>query len=216
MHGSQKHMRAFLFLFLAAGLAPAQHVSAGFKLGVPLTKASRHGFVDTGRWTVGPTIELALPQRFAIELDALYRGYRVHDTFVQPEIVIEGATYPAAYGVYELETKAWDFPLLLKYRFGAGSMRPFLSAGYTFTHASIDVRSHYVCLSREDVCSASTRQYLVPPTRNTTFSETKGRPTAGAGVEFVHGKLKFAPEVRYTYSSRPTLHQVSVLAGFTF
>jgi len=36
---------------------------------------------------------------------------------------------------------------------------------------------------------------------------------AGGGVEFRYGRLKIAPEVRYTRLSNPGANQVSVLAG---
>ena len=71
---------AALFLSLAAGMpAWAEILSIGVKGGVPLTDAfntARSGslsyFSETKRYTVGPTVELHLPLRFSIELDALY------------------------------------------------------------------------------------------------------------------------------------------------
>jgi hypothetical protein len=39
----------------------------------------------------------------------------------------------------------------------------------------------------------------------------------GVGVEFKMGKIKVAPEIRYTHPSNArNVNQVTVLAGFTF
>ena len=95
-------MRLVIPFFLITGLAPAQIVSVGVKAGVPVTPAAPNyggdfqGMIDTGRWTVGPTIELHLGSRFSIEADALYRAYRQQNTFSSSESTFpNGPTYPA-------------------------------------------------------------------------------------------------------------------------
>jgi hypothetical protein len=41
-------------------------------------------------------------------------------------------------------------------------------------------------------------------------------PAAGVGLEFKYGRLRIAPEVRYTRLDRPNANEVTVMAGFTF
>ena len=85
-------MRNLILFLLLPVLAPAQLISVGVKAGIPVTQAlpdyvsSSSGLLDTGRWTVGPTIELRLVHGFSLEADALYRAYRLQQTFVSPQL----------------------------------------------------------------------------------------------------------------------------------
>jgi hypothetical protein len=214
-------MRTFLLYFFTASVAAAQIVSVGVKAGVPVTQAinsyySPDGIFDTGRWTVGPTIEFRLPLGFAVEVDALYRGYREQFSFVSDEFVSAGATtVPAIYVSSQSSTRIWDFPLLLKYRIGEGRFRPFEVAGYTFSHSSTDVTTFQSCVSSAAVCQASTPVYF-EGTTHFSFTQRTGGPTVGLGVEYKSGRLKFAPEVRYTHLSNPTANVLTVMLGVTF
>src|SRR5437870_1788749 len=70
-------MTRFLLLLVAATTASAQLVSFGAKIGAPLkdsnlnSNSSPFSTSNIGRWSGGPTIELHLPYRFSIEVDAL-------------------------------------------------------------------------------------------------------------------------------------------------
>lgn len=119
--------KTFLFLFvLGAGAAAAQPVSAGLKFGVPLTDAisvqSPNLFdyvASTGRWTIGPFVEVHLPANLGIEVDALYRSYSFNSMAGSASI------------------SEWDFPLLLQYRFLSGPIRPYVDGGLVFNHLSV-------------------------------------------------------------------------------
>src|SRR6516164_11169187 len=125
----------FPLFFLAAVTAPAQRLSFGVKAGAPVTDASPYQYapysiVDTGRWTVGPTVELRIVAGLSFEFDALYRGFRRQgsDAFtVIPAGVSQGqaSSFTAAYLTFQQNAKEWDFPLLLKYRFTSGPLNPF-------------------------------------------------------------------------------------------
>src|SRR5438046_1636649 len=133
-------MRHFTLLLLAAAIAPAQIVSVGIKAGIPATDALPHEssyttLLDTSRWTLGPTVEIRLIYGFSLEADALYRGYRLQQAFASPEFVQDGVTYPPSFSSFRSDAKVWDFPVLLKYRFGSRAKRPFLDAGYTWSHS---------------------------------------------------------------------------------
>ena len=219
-------MRPFVLYFFTATLASAQIVSLGVKGGVPATQALAGSYsspttiLDTGRWTVGPTIEFRLPFGFSVEADALYRGYREQFSFAGNGFIIPPGTnvnpvIPAFFVSSHSNTKVWDFPLLLKYRIGSHGFRPFVDAGYTFSHRTSDFTSFSSCLSSQAVCQAST-----PVFGNGTFrggsSENSGGPTGGVGVEYRYGRVKIAPEVRYTHLSNPTSNLVTVMVGVTF
>ena len=221
MRCSQQRMR-FLVLFLfAAAIAPAQIVSVGVKAGIPATDAlpnqpSYNTLLDTGRWTIGPTVEVRLPYGLSLEADALYRGYRLQQSLAFPEVVQDGVTYPPFFNSSRSDTKVWDFPVLLKYRFGPRTIRPFVDAGYTWSHSTSDVTSSLTCLGTEAACNSSPlNSYFYTLAHINTTAAPSG-PTAGVGVEFKLGRFKLAPEVRYTHFSNPTVNQVTILAGFTF
>jgi hypothetical protein len=209
----------FLSLLFAAALtAQSDRFSFGVKAGVPLTNAVPGDYgpfwmVDTGRWAIGPTVELRVAGSFSLELDALFRGYRTLGSYAYNQITIDGVTYPAFYATGRKDTKEWDVPLLLKYRFhAAGPVRPFVAAGEEFSYASTDTAEYTSCLNTTDFCNASLyrSQY--------TYNEKviRGGPTAGVGVEFKYRKIKIAPEIRYTRRYQPKHNAVIFLVGFTF
>jgi hypothetical protein len=168
----------------------AQPVSFGVKGGLPLTD-----FIDTvsgsrtivtsvtNRYIVGPTIELHLPFGFGVEADALYRHFSYNST----------ANLLDALLTLRTTSNDWEFPLLVKKRFGGvGPVRPFVDAGVNFNKIN--------GLSQ----SVST---LVFPNRLTTTSNTnpaelKNDFTAGfslgGGVEIHLLILRISPEIRYT------------------
>jgi hypothetical protein len=217
-------MRHSLLFCLTAGIAAAQIVSVGVKGGIPLTQAvtgdysSPGNMLDTGRWTVGPTIELRLPFRFSLEADLLYRGYREQFSGSEPEVIpsgtTNGTTYPATFLSIQSNNKVWDLPLLLKYRIVSGWFQPFVDAGYTLSHRTSDVNSTFECLSSTAVCNSS--NFMFHNSGQGSFSQNTGGPTGGIGIEYKYGKVKFAPEVRFTRLSNPTANLLTVLLGVTF
>jgi hypothetical protein len=214
-------MRQFIpFLFVAA-VGSAQIVSVGVKAGVPVTEAVRFSssdtaMIDTGRWTIGPTIEFRLLYGFSVEADALYRGYRLQNSAAFGGFVFDGITYPAVFNSFRQDTKIWDFPLLLKYRFGSQKLRPFLDAGYTWSHTTSDVTSSLICVGTADACALENLRPNYYVLGHTSSSNTPSGPTAGIGVEFKYGRMKIAPEVRYTHFSNPTANNATVMFGVTF
>jgi hypothetical protein len=214
-----RHMILPLF-FVAALTAPAQTFSFGVKAGAPVTDAlpydnSPFSIVDTGRWTVGPTAEVRLFGHLSFEADALFRGYRFQTT--GPSFLSSGfsmiANQAGGSGYSRQNTKEWDFPLLLKYRFQAGTMHPFVDAGLQYAHKSSDLTTSFSCLAGPDICAAAGVAYSQ---HSSSSSVSSLGPAAGVGMEFKFGKVKISPEVRYTKLTRPNANEVTVLAGFTF
>ena len=147
-----------------AGIAAAQPVSAGFKIGAPLTDAfsissnPTLGAItgDAKDYTFGPYVEVKLPFKFSIEGDALYRGYNF------------------TAGSLSTSPHSWDFPIVAKYHFLKGPIKPYVEGGLSFSHLS-------------DVSSVLTPNHLT----NTGI-------VIGGGVQLNLLLLKISPELRYT------------------
>ena len=215
-------MRYFLLISFTAATLSAQtdrpgSVSAGFLLGAPINDPSAASSVFStytqGRWTGGPT-ELHLPYRFSLEFDALYRRSRFNSSSLfqlGPDV--------NPYSVLSLRTtNSWDLPLLLKYRFRVGSLRPFVSGGYQFTHESNQFSSIYRCSGPQGSCLTSTYPLPGPTIGQFKYSATPGGIAAGAGIEFKTRYLTIAPEMRFTHqmTSYPHDNRYTALVGFTF
>jgi hypothetical protein len=220
-------MRHFIPVILSAAAltAQAQVVSFGVKGGVPVMSAlpdyyGTNGLVDTGRWTVGPTIEFHLFRGLSAEVDALYRGYRVQSSFSSPATIASGVNfvqlYPAFSSSGQQDTKVWEFPLLLKYRFGGKVWRPFVDGGYVGSHQSTDARVSFTCLDTPDACAAGGIGPYTFSNQHFSFSGNSRGGMAGVGVEYKIGRFKIDPEVRYTRRNVFNKNQVSLIVGFTF
>ena len=132
-------VKTILCFLVVAASAAAQPFGAGLKVGVPATDAFKVFPVPTPAlfsgeshpYTVGPYVELRLPAKMAIEVDALYRSYDFRS---------------AGVGV---SASSWEFPVLLKHRFAAGPVRPYFDAGLSFSQlsdiklSSLNHRSNY-------------------------------------------------------------------------
>lgn len=211
-------MNLTLVLILSSAAAFAQPLSFGLKGGLPMTNfidtvSGAYSSVDsvTNRYIVGPTAELRLPFGLGVEIDALYRHFNYHSS-----------TSIVAISTLRATGSDWEFPLLLKKRFGVGPIHPFVDAGVNFDKVS--------GLSR-------TVTILAPPNligSNAGSSELKNDFTAGftlgGGVELRLLLLKITPEIRYTRwgnqqfsgifptggSLTSNQNQAEFLVGFTF
>jgi Outer membrane protein beta-barrel domain len=109
--------KTFLMFLFFTGLAAAQPFGLGLKLGTTLSDAisslpSLH-IANSAHFIVGPYVDVRLPLGLAVEADALYqRG-------LYNNIVSDGSR--------------WQFPVVLKYRFLKGPIRPYIEGGPTFS-----------------------------------------------------------------------------------
>ncbi len=125
-----KLLQTFLCSFVLAGVVSAQPVVAGLKIGVPFTDAFQNQPYPTvatltassNSYILGPFVEIRLPARFAIEADALYRGFHFNN--------IAGSA----------STGQWDFPIVAKYKLFKGPIKPYVEGGLDFSHLS-DVKN---------------------------------------------------------------------------
>ncbi len=178
-----------LFVVVSAGVY-CQPVSVGIKGGVPFGDAFtiNGGTVklpaSTEHWILGPMVELHLPLGFSVEANALYRRYQISDSGGE-----------------------WQFPILGKYKFLAGPVRPYIGAGVNFNHVT----------GFSNLLSAQ-----LPHPGTTGF-------TMEGGIEFKILRLRVAPELRFTHWGNPNIdfnplnialkssqNQSSVLVGISF
>jgi hypothetical protein len=158
----------------------------GVKAGVPINDAldALHGnqsayATQTHRYVVGPTVQLNLPFRFSVEVDALYRrlGYQF-DQFGGPGSPTTTSTV----------ANAWEFPVLGKYAIFGGPLRPFVDAGANFRH-----------ISGVDQVRTTLSAINVPVNPAPEFRKaTDAGFVFGGGLEVKLGFLRITPELRYT------------------
>ena len=207
-------MKLTLLLIVVSTSLLAQPVSFGLKGGLPLTNfidtvSGSHSAVRavTNRYIVGPTVELRLPFGLGVEFDALYRHFNYNSS----------ASLADTFFSLRATGSDWEFPLLLKKRFGAGPIHPFVDAGVSFNKIS--------GLSRTVSILRSTG--VVPSELQNDF--TAGF-TIGGGIELKLLLLKITPEIRYTRWGNEQFrgvfpaggiltsnqNQAEFLVGFTF
>jgi hypothetical protein len=117
------------------------------------------------------------------------------------------------------KTSAWDLPILLKYRFQIGSLRPFISAGYLITRESTERLSLSQCLGPQGSCFPPEVSFPPGPRINSSkSSDFRGGPAAGAGLEFRTKMLTITPELRFSrlINTYPRDNRFTGLVGFTF
>ncbi len=127
-------MRKTFFLFFV-GIAPLLAQSPfgfGLKAGVPLNDAlsadptAAIPYVEnTHRYVIGPFVEVRLPSRFSVEVDALYRSYDYRETLANwfaPASVSPGA---------------WEFPVLARKALLGGPIQPYIEGGVALSHLSV-------------------------------------------------------------------------------
>ena len=170
-------LSVFCITSFAGGQAFGQFpLSIGVKGGVGITDAISdktflgvdtltHVFSSSKDYVVGPMIELRLPWHLGIELDALYRPLHLTNT---TRIAVGQGTTITLNGT----ANSWEFPVLAKYRFLGGPVKPYIEAGPSFR---------------------AVRRFTLgnPTLSNAGF-------TAGGGIELGLLRLKVAPELRYT------------------
>ena len=110
-------MKTFLLLPVFAAIVSGQPFGAGVKLGTTLTDAVSFklpGASSNRNFVAGPYVELRLPAGFALEAEALYQS-----------------------GLFSSVTSggsSWQFPVMAKYKFGNGTVRPYAEGGIAFSH----------------------------------------------------------------------------------
>jgi hypothetical protein len=184
-------LRTQLLLVLIAITAAAgfaQTVSVGVTGGVPLlygvpsTPDALVSATDESRpYVVGPSIQLALPHGFAVELDALYRrlGERESGVTAFPTNVNSSDRWRG---------NAWEFPILGKYYFGKRERwQPFVGTGMAMRWLSRTHQGNETGLfGTSYVIHQSDEQFIAGE-------------TGAAGIRIRTGRIKWLPQFRYTH-----------------
>ena len=186
-------MRCAIFL-LFAGLftatAFAQRVSLGVKGGIRLNDDLESGGEDakvseSKRYTLGPTVEIKLPHRLSLEIDALYK--RLGTSSYSADIY--------GWGISRDRSNSWEFPILAKYRLLPKFPAPYVLGGYAFRHITgSGTFTGFCCINTFGGPSNPT---LTHSTYSTNYNDSSGL-VAGGGVDFKAWRLRFSPELRYT------------------
>jgi opacity protein-like surface antigen len=126
-------MRKTFFLFLVA-IAPllAQPFGFGLKAGVPLNDALSADpsapipyIENTHRYVIGPFVEVRLPGRYSVEVDALYRSYDYRQ--LPGDFLVLRSVSPGA----------WEFPVLARKALFGGPIQPYIEGGVALSHLSV-------------------------------------------------------------------------------
>ena len=194
-------------LLLAALPACGQLISAGIKVGVPLTDAFWHNGGENiitssydRRYIIGPTAEVRLPFHLAFEVDALYRrnGFVINFTGLgsPPNYVLPPTTT-------RVTVNDWQVPFLAKYRRDKGPVEVFADGGIVYRHVS-----------------SGSSELSAPDSANTSGI------AVGGGVSLKLLLIRVSPEIRYTHwFTRPfstdvyfynNSDQTDFLLGITF
>ena len=173
-------MRVLILILLLNFPASAQPVTIGVKGGTRIMNdIEGSGVSESKRYLFGPSVEIKLPFRFAVEADALYSrsGFRA-------------SNYSFAGGYTEGQrANAWEFPLLAKYR---PLRHMFVEGGYVprTMSGSGHADSIIIDIQTGKITRASGES-------NRSYAVTHGVLTGG-GAEFHLGHVRIAPEFRYT------------------
>lgn len=198
-------------------------LSVGVKGGIPISSTSGVPAVSndcgstgcsqfsnyssrTTHFTLGPALELRLPRGFALEADGLHSRL-TYDEFrftISPGLIYGMQVFDNQSFFRSIKLERWQFPILLKWRFGNRRVRPFVSGGISVDHIS-RMDEQFKSIVHSSFC---------PPLTNPcpagiyadTFSDSGLLPTRNrkggvlsGGIDFrAFGPIRLTAEARYT------------------
>jgi hypothetical protein len=206
-------LKILILFCLSATAAFCQLFSVGAKVGVPLGNAYPSvttNFSKASDYLVGGTVELHLPLRFSVELDAIYKRTGVDGpSYTAPSFDLNSTE--------QVRANVWEFPLLAKYEITGGLLRPFVDVGPVLRNVSGIKSIVNYDLDTSPATSVTT-------TRNNT-TLLRNRDTAGfaigGGIALKLAHFRVSPEIRYTRWTATSLYgsagnQADFIVGFTF
>lgn len=184
-------MRILVLLLGGVALAGAQPFSFGVRGGLPLTdffntvSSDNYGyFSSTNRYIIGPTAELHLPFGLGIEFDVLYRHLDYSGAVNAAGVLVNSST----------DSGSWEFPLLVKYRFKAPLLQPFIDGGVawdTLSGVSQTITETAIATGVVSSSSNSSPAELAHSTVNGIV--------LGGGIDIHVPLIHVSPEIRYTH-----------------
>jgi hypothetical protein len=183
----------------AAGMAAAQ-ISYGVRGGAPFTDVAKNSIIGavqsvpkSDNFTVGPVLQVGLPLRLRLEVDALFRPYNLDLKFGTSGVAVRG--------------QQWRFPAILQYRFGGTLVQPYMGVGVSFGHLS---------------GLGSGAKTLISSGPGALLHENDASPVIGAGIDVKIPLVRLSGELRYTrqsvsyFSNVSNLNQAEFLLGIHF
>lgn len=196
--------KSFLLALFGATLVNAQGISVGLIGGAPFADVAKTTVIGavsslprSSNFTIGPVLQVNLPKKFRLEVDALFRPYKVD---IGTLIGVRPATS-------SVDGKLWRFPALLQYRFGSSRIQPFVGAGLSFGHLS--------------GLSAAAKSFIASGP-GALANQSDASPVAGVGVDVKLPLLRISGELRFTrqsvanFASISNLNQAEFLLGIHF
>ena len=190
-------MRLLFFVLLTCCACAAQSIALGAIGGGRLTadvlpfpspelnglNAASSAFqLESRFYDIGPMIEIGLTHAFAVEFDALYHRQGFFDTFAHDTL----------YSTTRERDNTWEFPVLVKYKVRLHALDPFVEAGVA--PRTINGRSAYAA---QVSLNTPTTTPPLGPSVPVSYSPSAGF-VAGGGVQVNLGRLRLAPQLRYT------------------
>ena len=197
--------KVFLLSFISAALANAQALSVGLLGGAPfqdvVKSSSSNSAVNSitslaksSNFIIGPALQVNLPLKFRLEVDALVRPYNF-------DLGLTSTTTENVSG------QQWRFPVLLQYRFSAPLVKPFVEGGVSFDHLS------GISNAVKSAIQSGPGQFL---------RASNAGVVLGAGVDVKIPFVRLSGELRYTretisdFAAFSNLNQAEVLIGVHF
>jgi hypothetical protein len=182
-----------LLIIFSIGSASAQLVSVGVKGGISITDPGYYSSDESHRYVVGPSVEVRLPFRYAVEADALYMRVGRTTIFNYPGILPGTDTTQNTIST-RTRGNSWEFPILGKYYFNSPGhkVRPFLGTGYSFRTTWFHDDSTVTVLSPSPITSVTT------PYKSDYRSSLQVGAAFTAGLRIGVGRMSVLPELRYT------------------
>lgn len=112
---------------ISVGIVAGAGLSSDFRNTFDPPSATRPGetnYSTPKRYLVGPMLEFGLPAHFSLEVDGLFRPLEYTFASIEPDGSLNS--------VSPSPVITWEFPVLAKYRFALGPLRPFVEAGPSF------------------------------------------------------------------------------------
>ncbi len=206
-------MKKLFFPTLFSVAAFAQPFTFGVKVGAPASDALntvQSGTINfhsyTNRYLIGPTGEIHLPFGLGVEVDALYRHYNFQTVGSlgpsSPNSPLPGA--PGSTITTAGKTSAWEFPVLLKYRFPTRIVRPFLDAGIAW-----DTLQGF----KQAITIVSPVPITAPSNYNQPSHSTTTGVVLGGGLDIHVPFVHVSPEIRYTHWTNQHFTASTVTSG---
>jgi hypothetical protein len=194
-------IKSLPLLLVSVLSAQGAALSVGIIGGAPFSDVAKSSVVSgitsipkSNNFTVGPVVQVNLPANFRLEVDALFRPYKVNFT----GLLLRPNT--------EVSAQQWRFPAMIQYRFGGPVVRPYVGAGLSFGHLSS--------------LSAAAKSITSGPGQ--LLHQSDASPVIGAGVDVGLPLIRVSAELRYTrqtvsyFQNFSNLNQAELLVGIHF